>query len=69
VKTKINLLTNPDSTNPQHFIRYKDRNGENARVLLDGAGIPIEDGATPVYRDVEYYPESNFLLLGIPLTL
>ena len=30
----------PDNTNPQHFIRYKDRNGENARVILDGKGYP-----------------------------
>ena len=30
----------PDNTNPQHFIRYKDVNGENARVILDGKGRP-----------------------------
>jgi hypothetical protein len=31
---------NPDPTNPQHFVRYKDRNGENTRVILNGEGLP-----------------------------
>jgi hypothetical protein len=30
----------PDPRNPQHFIRFKDWNGENTRTLLDGAGKP-----------------------------
>lgn len=30
----------PDPTNPKHFIRFKDKNGENARVVLNGAGLP-----------------------------
>lgn len=32
----------PDRFNPAHFIRYKDLNGENARVLLDGEGKPFD---------------------------
>ena len=32
----------PDPDNPAHFDRYKDRNGENARVLLNGYGLPAE---------------------------
>lgn len=32
----------PDWKNPAHFIRFKDRNGENARTLLDGRGLPAE---------------------------
>lgn len=32
----------PDPTNPQHFDRFKDRNGENARVILDGGGLPAD---------------------------
>lgn len=32
----------PDHTNPSHFCRYKDRNGENARTLLNGYGLPAE---------------------------
>lgn len=39
------LVTNiggqtPNPLNPQHFIRFKDRNGENATVVLDGQGLP-----------------------------
>jgi hypothetical protein len=30
----------PDPTNPTHFDRYKDRQGELATVLLDGGGLP-----------------------------
>lgn len=30
----------PNPNNPQHFIRFKDWNGENQKVLLDGAGKP-----------------------------
>lgn len=57
------------ATNPQDFIRYKDRNGENTRVLLDGNGRPLADADSPFEIDVEYYGESNFLLLGIPASL
>ncbi len=32
----------PDPNNPSHFVRYKDRNGENTRVRLNGAGLPAE---------------------------
>ena len=66
----------PDFNNPQHFYRFKDRNGENTRVLLNGQGEPIsldETGTgtagSNIYEiDVEYYEESNLLLLGIPTT-
>lgn len=30
----------PKADNPSHFIRFKDRNGENTRVILDGKGEP-----------------------------
>lgn len=30
----------PDPNNPQHFIRFKDKNQENTSVLLDGKGQP-----------------------------
>lgn len=69
----------PNPNNPQHFSRYKDRNGENARVILDGNGRPadsvIGEAGTSTGTDssgpagtfhLEYYPESNFLLLGVP---
>lgn len=66
----------PDKDNPQHFNRYKDRNGENARVILDGEGEPATsfevDGTgegVAAEIEVEHYEESNFLLLGIPTSL
>lgn len=34
----------PDRKNPQHYIWYKDRNGEAGRVVLDGAGEPAALG-------------------------
>lgn len=65
----------PDKDDPSHFKRYKDKNGENARVLLDGEGQPAELNATGTGASsagsiyVRKYTESNFTLLGIPTTL
>lgn len=59
----------PDKTNPAHFNRYEDINEENTRVMLDGNGEPLTDGANPVELPLNYYAESNFLTLGIPTTL
>jgi hypothetical protein len=73
----------PDKDNPQHFIRFKDRNGENIRAILDGNGLPanttIRTGTGPGTGTsttddagdihVEKYEESNFFLLGIPADL
>lgn len=59
----------PVNTNPTHFIRVKDKNGENMRVILDGTGKPLTNGAVPVYRDTEIYPQSNLLVLGITTVL
>jgi hypothetical protein len=39
-----------DPKNPAHFIRYKDRNNENTRVILDGAGKPYNPDV-PVHQD------------------
>lgn len=38
----------PDPSNPSHFIRFQDRNGNQARVILDGHGLPYnpDDTAT-----------------------
>lgn len=30
----------PDATNPQHFIRWKDKQGENMKGILNGRGLP-----------------------------
>lgn len=38
----------PDRSNPQHFTRYKDRNGEMARCILDGNGEPANLGEVPI---------------------
>lgn len=39
----------PDPFNPGHFVRFKDRNGENCRTLLNGRGLPA--GVTVVGDD------------------
>lgn len=71
----------PNFLNPQHFCRFKDRKGENCRVILDGAGLPAGVNVTvgtgsgtgaigaPGNIHVEKYGESNLLLLGIPASI
>lgn len=39
VLDNVNLVA-PNRMNPQHYNQFKDRNGENCRVVLDGAGEP-----------------------------
>lgn len=62
----------PDPTNPHHFIRLTDINGNPMRGVLNGAGVPATDDDTPGTTDpgsitIEYYPESDFLgELAIP---
>lgn len=67
---------------PSNVVRYKDWFGENSKTLLNGYGRPYrfpETDETPLPPDpaaeddlikgeidVEYYPEANLLLLGIP---
>ena len=62
-------IANADKTNPEHFVRYKDVNGDYSRVFLDGNGAAITGSASPVEIDIEYYKESNFTTLGIPASL
>lgn len=58
------------------IIRYKDWNGENASVILDGHGRPWDpDNSTTGTGDdspgqifVQKYTATNFLLLGIPIS-
>lgn len=66
--TKV-LKPGGDANDPRDFQVYKDANGENTRVLLDGSGRALSDGANPHEITLEYYDESNFLLLGIPTSL
>lgn len=67
----------PDPYNPQHFQRYKDREDNYARVVLDGRGSPansivfhegsVRVSGDPAHIDVEFYDESDFLgELGLP---
>ncbi|MDB4786223.1 hypothetical protein OAG36_00665 [bacterium] len=56
----------PNASNPSHFTRYKDVNGEIGRTMLGLGGTPLGTGSEPVYFDLEYYGESNFFLLGVP---
>lgn len=67
-----------DNAGPGDIIAFQDFHGNPTTVLLDGYGRPWDVyGAhtgttgddTQGYRDVEYYNESNFLLLGIPVNL
>lgn len=43
----------PDPFNPEHFDQFKDKNGENCRVVLNGAGLPagvvIANPVTGIY--------------------
>lgn len=55
-----------DPNDPRDFQVYKDGNGENTRVLLDGAGKALTAEADPFEIDLKYYKESNFGLLGLP---
>lgn len=52
--------------NPKDFEAYKDVNGENTTVFLNGMGAPLEDGDNPVDILIQHYPESNLFQLGLP---
>lgn len=62
-----------DPNNPKDFKRYRDYpSNEITKVVLDGTGKPLGISGTafdPVpipSAPIKYYPESNFLALGIP---
>jgi hypothetical protein len=61
----------PQSGIASHYSRYKDQNGENARVVLDGHGLPVGAyygcGQTPGSILVQYYPESDFTTIFVPV--
>jgi hypothetical protein len=79
VQDEIAVGVPADPTNPNHFIRAIDRNGNPTKLLLNGAGLPadVELGTgTGTFGStglgtirIEYYKEGNFLSLGIPLSL
>jgi hypothetical protein len=59
-----------DLKNPSNFIRFKDFNGENAKVILDGQGYPLGgDGMSPGKPGqifVQKYVGVDLLSLGVP---
>ena len=69
VLTNINFSA-PDPTNPAHYIRSIDLAGNEAHMLLDGTGKPLNNVTATeddfVSQTIEYYGESNFFILGIP---
>lgn len=62
----------PNRNVPAHFIRAIDRVGNPTKFILNGRGVPVggETGTNnqPGENLIQYYPESDFTLLGIPLT-
>ena len=61
-----------DHTDPNNFTRSTDNRGNiNKTILLDGNGEQCEDPVNHQHfiPSVELYNESNFLLLGVPVTL
>jgi hypothetical protein len=66
--TKI-LKSGGDKDNPKDFIVYKEDQGENTRVFLNGQGVPANTLAEIFIYKVQKYKSSNLLLLGIPTTL
>jgi hypothetical protein len=57
------------SSNPLHFIAYRDFTGERSRVILDGSGNAWNGTGSPGTRLNQKYAESNLLLLDIPASL
>ena len=51
VITPVDALgTLPNYRNPMHYVRYKDKRGENAKCILDGFGKPISGDPTGAGR-------------------
>lgn len=72
--------SNADRCNPLDYVKWKDLNGDNQFILLDGEGRPLPimpldlcstgtGSIVPGKIHVEYYGEVDFLDLGIPETL
>lgn len=71
-----NDLGPPDPSNPLHFERFQDKKGENAKVILNGAGVPANQAPTGTGSGgssnagqipIEYYPEADLLTeLNLP---
>jgi hypothetical protein len=56
--------------NEEHYVQAKDSNDENVKeVFLDGTGHKATSQLNIEKFKVEFYEESNFLLLGVPATI
>lgn len=57
----------PDHKNPAHFIRYKDPDGNQTRVILDGAGKPFIPDLLTMVTGCSKQPKSpsKWLMSGI----
>lgn len=53
----------PDPNNPQHFDKFKDKHGENTRVILNGAGLPanVTIGTLGTYMSIKADNQGNAL--------
>lgn len=56
------------------YAQFRDWSGNTGKCILDGAGLPAnpnDAGGTiqPSFNHVEYYQQSNFLILGVPTDL
>jgi len=58
-----------DPSNPSESEQKLDRNDNPVKVMLNGSGQPLTNGAAPIFRHVQMYKEANFLELGIPIFL
>jgi hypothetical protein len=74
----LDFDVNPAAPNLNSFARFRDFNGDISRTLLTKQGLPVgwngnesvnflKDQAAVLH--IEYYPENEFLLLGIPPSL
>jgi hypothetical protein len=60
----INGTITPDKTNPAHFIRFKDPQGESTRVVLDGDGKPFVPSPIATCPECPDGATRNWILTG-----
>lgn len=63
------IIAGGTAGNQDHYKKKKDPQGENVRILLNGAGAALPAGSPPYIFTKRLYDERNLLVLGIPTTL
>jgi len=58
-----------NNADPRDFIKAQDKSNKDTTFLLDGAGAKWDGTGSPGQQTVQFYDESNFLLLDIPTSL